>query len=123
MIRDRCVIAIAGLLIVGAHFAGAQSAEASLVEVHSHKLNVVIGGTRRPGVPTVVFSNGLGAPIPLWSDVQADLDSSTRTIAYDRAGTFGSGPMTEAPTVKQIVSDLHELLTKVGAPHHMCSSV
>ena len=80
MIRDRCVIAIAGLLIVGAHFAGAQSAEASLVEVHSHKLNVVIGGTRRPGVPTVVFSNGLGAPIPLWSDVQADLDSTLATV-------------------------------------------
>jgi pimeloyl-ACP methyl ester carboxylesterase len=62
-----------------------------------------------------VFSNGLGAPIALWNDVQADLDTVTRTIAYDRAGTFGSGPMTEAPTLKQIVSDLHELLMKIDA--------
>src|SRR5205085_4719422 len=95
----------------------------SFAEVHGHKLNVVIGGTTKPGVPTVVFSNGLGAPIALWSDIQAELDTLTRTIAYDRAGTFGSGPMTEAPTMKQIVSDLHELLLKVDLVRPMCSWV
>jgi pimeloyl-ACP methyl ester carboxylesterase len=115
MIRHCVVIATAGLLTVGARSASSQSAQASLVDVHGHKLNVVIGGTTKAGVPTVVFSNGLGAPIALWNDVKTDLDSVTRTIAYDRGGTFGSGPMTEAPTIKQIVNDLHELLLKVDA--------
>ena len=114
MIRHTFVIALS-LLMIGVRAVRPQSAQATLVEVHGHKLNVEVGGTTKAGVPTVVFSNGLAAPISLWNDVRADLENVTRTIAYDRAGTFGSGPMTETPTLKQIVSDLHELLQKVDA--------
>jgi hypothetical protein len=59
MIRQVFVIAIAGLLMVGARSARPRSGQASLVEVHGHKLNVMIGGTTKPGMSTVVFSNAL----------------------------------------------------------------
>src|SRR5689334_13886265 len=116
MIRHSFLTATASFLLgISARSATAQGAHSVLVEVHGHKLSVLIGGATKPGVPTVVFSNGLGAPIALWSDVLANLDSVTRTVAYDRGGTFGSGPMTDAPAMKQIVSDLHELLTRIDA--------
>ena len=115
MMRYRFAIATAVLASVGARSARPQTAHESLVDVHGHKLYVDIRGTKKAGVPTVVFSSGLGAPSDSWNDLQTDLNGVTRTIAYDRAGTFGSGPAAEAPTMKEIVSDLHALLMTADA--------
>lgn len=115
MIRHGFAAGAAVLTLVGAHSARPQSAQPSLVDVNRHKLAVDIRGTKKAGVPTVVFSSGLGAASDSWNDVQIDLGDVTRTISYDRGGTFASGPMVEAPTMKQIVSDLHALLMTVDA--------
>ena len=68
MSNFRFIIASAALFMGIARSANAQVAQDSLVEVHGHRLHVVIGGTTKPDMPTVVFSNGLGAPIALWND-------------------------------------------------------
>lgn len=115
MIKYGFAIVTVVLVFAGARSARPQTAHESLVDVHGHKLYVDIRGTKRAGVPTVVFSSGLGAPSSSWSDLQTDLNGVTRTIAYDRGGTFGSEPMAEAPTMKQIVSDLHQLLMTADA--------
>ena len=90
-----------------------------MVDVGGHMLNVRIVGTPRPGVPIVVFENGLGSPLEVWSRVQSVIADSTVTVAYDRAGIAKSEPGKEPPTFKHIVSELHTLLGKLelGPPY------
>jgi pimeloyl-ACP methyl ester carboxylesterase len=88
----------------------------TLVEVDGHKLNVRLAGTARPGVPAVVFESGLGSTIDTWGAVPSDIAGSTRTVAYERAGIGASEPGAEPRTIKQIVTELHALLTKIEVP-------
>jgi pimeloyl-ACP methyl ester carboxylesterase len=75
-----------------------------------------VAGTARPGVPTVVFESGLGSQVATWNGLQSDIAAVTRTIAYDRAGVGKSDPATTQRTVKQIATELHDLLAKLDAP-------
>jgi pimeloyl-ACP methyl ester carboxylesterase len=88
----------------------------TLVEVDGHKLNVRLAGTARPGVPAVVFESGLGSTIDTWGAVPSEIAGSTRTVAYERAGIGASEPGAEPRSIRQIVTELHALLTKIEVP-------
>ncbi len=80
-----------------------------LIDIGNHRLHIHSTGE---GSPTVVFESG-GASWSLdWHLVQTEIAKFTCVCSYDRAG-FGwsdSGPTPR--TSKQIVTELHTLLTK-----------
>jgi len=55
MTRARVASAIVAVLCAATHSVSAQAPGPKLVDVGGHKLNVLIAGTSKPGVPTVVF--------------------------------------------------------------------
>lgn len=106
--------ALLALCSCNVHVLPAQATpQTRMVDVGGHMLNVRIVGTPRPGVPIVVFENGLGSPLEVWSRVQSVIADSTVTVAYDRAGIAKSQPGKETPTFNHIVSELHALLGKL----------
>ena len=76
------------------------------VEVGGVNFDVVVLGD---GPVTVVFVNGLGAPLEEWSLVAPTIADQCRVVCYDRRVAPRSGPI---PThdAAQIVADLHDLL-------------
>ena len=114
MIRPN-LLATLGFVAV-ARIATSQVPTPSLVEVGGRKVNVQAVGTAAPGVPTVVFESGFGSQVATWNALQSDIATVTRTIAYDRAGVGKSDPATTQRTVRQIATELHDLLAKLDAP-------
>ncbi len=117
-------IAIAATLItiaetlgcaVEARGAFAQTPARTTVDVGGHKVSALVLGSPHPNVPTVVFENGFGSPLAVWTEVQRTIADSTRTIAYERPGVGQSEPSTSQPTVTHTAAELHELLGKLGA--------
>ena len=89
----------------------------TFVEVDGHQLHVRLSGTAKSGVPTVVFESGLGsAPIDTWSSVRSEVAAMARTVGYERAGSGASAPGPEPRSIKQLVAELHTLLTKLEVP-------
>jgi pimeloyl-ACP methyl ester carboxylesterase len=106
-----------GLFSLGGSAAAQTAAPKTLVEVDGHRLNVRLSGTVKPGVPTVVFESGLGSsPIDTWFSVRSAIAATTRTVAYERAGIGASEPGPEPRSIKQIVAELHALLSKLEVP-------
>ena len=92
------------------------------VDVGGRTLHLVCVGPLDTGEPTVVFEAGLGGPFVVWSDVLSAMQSTHRVCAYDRAGLGASPAAPEtARTTKDIVADLHALLTtaKLDGPYVM----
>jgi pimeloyl-ACP methyl ester carboxylesterase len=87
--------------------------ETSLVDLGTHKLNIVCTG---PGDarPVVIFESGGGGSSAAWKSVQAALGPSIRACAYDRAGSGKSDPGPEPRTMEAEVTDLHVLLERSG---------
>ncbi|MBE0669816.1 MAG: alpha/beta hydrolase [Anaerolineales bacterium] len=80
-----------------------------LVDVNGHKLHIHSTGE---GSPTVVFESG-GASWSLdWHPVQTEVAKITSACSYDRAGFGWSDPGPKPRTSRQIVTELHSLLTK-----------
>ncbi len=79
-------------------------------------LHIDCAGT---GTPVVVLEAGLGDDGRAWNLVQPELSHSTQTCVYDRAGTGYSDAAPTHHTVRQMVDELHALLTKaeIGAPY------
>jgi pimeloyl-ACP methyl ester carboxylesterase len=78
---------------------------------------VEIGGRRSlylscvgSGSPTVVLEAGFGADTFAWQDVQPEVGRSTRTCAYDRAGTGNSVAPPGVRDARDEVADLRRLL-------------
>src|SRR5215218_1041512 len=94
----------------------AQSPTPSLVDVGGRKVNVQVMGASKPNVPTVIFELGFGSPIATWNPVQMEIASTTKTIAYERAGIGASEPSKDRRTVKQFAVELHALLAALKAP-------
>jgi pimeloyl-ACP methyl ester carboxylesterase len=85
------------------------------VDLGGRTVHLVCQGPTGGTAPTVVFESGLGAPFFAWGDVQRPLALKARTCAYDRAGLGASPAAPEASrTAKDIVADLHAVLTKAG---------
>jgi pimeloyl-ACP methyl ester carboxylesterase len=72
---------------------------------HSLYLNCVGSGS-----PTVVLFSGLGEWTPNWAWVQANVSSTARVCAFDRAGEGWSAGRAIRQDGHQLASDLHELL-------------
>jgi pimeloyl-ACP methyl ester carboxylesterase len=113
---DRAVY-LALLILSSAVSAGTQGTTTdSMVDVGGYRLSVRQEGAANPGVPTVVFENGLGAQLRSWTRVQEQIGQVTRTIAYDRAGVGASELGKDLPTPANIARQLHALLAKLEAP-------
>lgn len=62
------------------------------------------------GSPTVVLEAGFGADTFAWRDVQPELGRTTRTCAYDRAGTGNSIAPPGMRDARDEIADLRRLL-------------
>jgi pimeloyl-ACP methyl ester carboxylesterase len=87
--------------------------EARLVDLGSHKLNMV-GTGAGDARPVVILEAGGGGSSASWKGVQAALGPSIRVCAYDRAGSGKSEPGPEPRTMDAEVADLHALLERSG---------
>jgi pimeloyl-ACP methyl ester carboxylesterase len=93
----------------------ARSAESPLklqtVDVGGHHLNFLIGGK---GAPAVILEGGFGIGIASWSPIQSTIATFAQTVSYDRAGLGQSEPGPEPRSAKQIATELHLALQKIG---------
>lgn len=112
----RAALLFVGCLSVCGSAAAQTTGPNTFVEVNGRKLNVLLSGTAKPGVPAVVFEGGLGSPVDAWNPVPSELAAATRTVAYERAGIGASEPGPEPRSIKQIVAELHALLAKLDVP-------
>ena len=83
----------------------------ALYDVGGHRLHLNCTGT---GSPTVVLENGLNEISPLWSAVTAQVASTTRVCAYDRAGQGWSDDADGPQDGREVAADLHTLLARAG---------
>ena len=80
----------------------------------------VVGGhrlyldCRGQGSPTVVLDNGLGEVAASWARIVAQVDTTTRVCAYDRAGQGWSQDASRAQDGVAAAQDLHTLLSMAG---------
>ena len=86
-------------------------AEAKLIDVGGHQLWIECRGS---GSPTVILEGGLGVYSGTWFAVMPVVARVTRVCRFDRAGLGQSerGPLPR--TSKQMVAELHTVLTKGG---------
>lgn len=83
-----------------------------LIEVEGSRLHVIDKGQ---GAPTVVVIHGAGDSSYSWTHVLKELARHTRVITYDRPG-MGSSEPGPGPDAVRSVTELHTLLTRIGAP-------
>ncbi|HWJ15745.1 MAG TPA: alpha/beta fold hydrolase [Gemmatimonadaceae bacterium] len=97
----------------------AQRPATSSIVVDGHTLVVLTAGESKPGVPAIVFSSGFGAGAVTWGDVQSDVATLTKTIAYDRSGVGESQPSTRPRTIQNLADEMHAVLaaTHVSPPY------
>lgn len=80
----------------------------------------VVGGhrlyldCRGQGGPTVVLDNGLGEVAASWARIVAQVATTTRVCAYDRAGQGWSQDTSRAQDGVAAAKDLHTLLSMAG---------
>jgi pimeloyl-ACP methyl ester carboxylesterase len=82
-----------------------------LIDVGGHRLRIERLGK---GSPAVVMEAGLAQPRNTWGHVPNDVAAFTQVVVYDRAGLGDSDPGPVPRTGKQIVTELHALLTNAG---------
>jgi pimeloyl-ACP methyl ester carboxylesterase len=82
-----------------------------LVNVGGHRLRVERLGK---GSPVVVMEAGLVQPRNTWGHVPNDVAAFTQVVVYDRAGLGESDRGPVPRTSKQVVAELHTLLTNAG---------
>jgi hypothetical protein len=73
------------------------------------------------GRPTVVLEAGLGGNAFDWQNVQPELGRTTRTCAYDRAGTGISPAIPGVHDARDEIDDLGRLLDHAHVALHTCS--
>jgi pimeloyl-ACP methyl ester carboxylesterase len=82
-----------------------------MVDVGGYSLHIDCVGQ---GSPTVVLDAGSGEMSAQWVLVKQEVSGTTRVCAYDRAGMGWSEMGPEPRDARQITSELHTLLSKVG---------
>ena len=111
--------ALVALACVCAACSGSHSAKPQKVpgepglwlKVHGHRMYYECAGH---GSPTVVLEAGLGGDHRSWLFVEPELEKTTRTCSYDRAGLGVSTADGQHRTGKDQVEDLHALLDEAG---------
>lgn len=112
------LVGLAGLLLLGLvyeqvsrrrdarrHHAG------EMIDVGGYRLHLTDAGQ---GNPTVVLIHGAGDSSYSWIHIRKELSKFTRVITYDRAG-MGSSDTGPVPTPEHTITELKNLLDKVGA--------
>jgi pimeloyl-ACP methyl ester carboxylesterase len=82
-----------------------------MVDVGGYKLHLYCQGS---GSPTVVLVPGAGDFSLTWSQVQPEVAKTTRVCAYDFGGFGWSELGPQPPTMENILTELHTLLTNAG---------
>ena len=85
-----------------------------LVDVGGYRLHIHCLGPEGASGPTVVMDAGIGECSLGWGLVQPEIARFARVCTFDRAGLGWSDPAPTPRTSRQIVSDLHALLTNAG---------
>lgn len=83
------------------------------VNVGDHALDAAVGGH---GGPAIVFETGLADSLDVWLPMWHTMAEFTTVIAYSRAGFGRSEAGQSDHSVPSAVTDLHELLHRVGVP-------
>jgi pimeloyl-ACP methyl ester carboxylesterase len=85
------------------------------VEFDGRRIHVTCFGPSEPGVPTILFESGGGAPSDTWDQVVDAMAPTRRVCSYDRAGV-GASPTAPEPrrTTKHLVADLEATLEGAG---------
>lgn len=84
-----------------------------LIEVEERKISLQCMGK---GSPLVILESGLGVYSGTWYRVFPEVAKFTSVCLYDRPGLGMSEPGHLPRTSKQMVAELHELLTKAEVP-------
>lgn len=100
-----------GLFAVALTAGGVRAQTHARVSVGDHDLDVVRGGA---GGPALVFETGLADSLDTWLPVWRSMSEYTTVIAYSRAGFGRSDAGPADHSVSHAVSDLHELLRRLG---------
>ena len=85
-----------------------------LVDIGGRRLYIKCSGEAHAGRPVVVLDAGMANTSATWSFVEPKVSEFARVCSYDRAGTGKSDRAPQPRTSKDIVLDLHNLLTKAG---------
>lgn len=115
----RLAVALAGCLVLTACAGTDNGTPASpatksaspvsgLVDIGGRSLYLECDGS---GSPTVIFEAGLTGDHRTWEQVAPRISAKTRACAYDRANIDPSEPAPTPRTVKDMVADLHKLLS------------
>lgn len=105
-------MALCGRIVVFLYaLLSAVAQEGTLVDLGTHKLNIVCTGVSEAR-PVVILEAGGGGSSTVWKAVQSALPTTIRACAYDRAGSGKSDPGPEPRTMDAEVADLHTLLEK-----------
>jgi len=115
------LIIVPGLALVGSFYeARAEAADAlaypppgQMVDVGGYRLHINCTGS---GSPTVIIEAGYGDWSASWTEVQAEVASTTQVCTYDRAGMGYSeaGPLPR--NAEQFAKELHTLLNEANVP-------
>ncbi len=81
-----------------------------LVDIGSHRLDVVRAGA---GSPVVILEAGLGDALDDWDPVWPSLAQFTTVVAYSRSGLGKSEPGRQPHTARNAATELHNLLAKL----------
>lgn len=85
-----------------------------LVDIGGRRLYIKCSGEARAGMPVVVLDAGLANTSATWSLVEPKVGEFARVCSYDRAGIGKSDRAPQQHSSKDIVLDLHKLLTKAA---------
>ncbi len=106
-----CLVAIGGAawqVMATREDTTAHPAPGEMLDVGGHRLHLVCQGQ---GTPVVIMDAGLGDSWLTWSRTQPEIATRTRACSYDRAGLGYSEPGPYPRDSRQIVEELHTLLT------------
>src|SRR4029077_5691972 len=87
-----------------------------LIDIGGWRLHLNCTGEQRPGQQFFLLEAGLGDCSVEWSLVQPGVAKFARVCSYDRAGDGWSDMGPHPRTYRQIVYELHTLLTRSGEP-------
>lgn len=82
-------------------------------DIGGRSLYILCMGT---GSPTILLESGWGTNYGYWSKVMLEISKTTRVCAYDRAGMGQSDPAPAPRTARDLMMDLHALLTEAHVP-------
>ena len=110
MLRQTCM-ALGSKILTALYTLSALAQDGTLVDLGTHKLNIVCSGAA-DARPLVILEAGGGGSSAAWKGVQAALPTTIRACAYDRAGSGKSEPGPEPRTMDAEVTDLHAILER-----------